>query len=157
MLPLSYQRVRLFGDHFLLPSSACPAATNLCLTPQADLGVSPSPHQGAQCSWATGSLLTPGASDSGQTLAGQAIVSSVGPCLACGPPHRGDPRTAAGLPRAGDPSATICHYLQQAHPTGGLGLCSSLCFTCSSFYLDSLHLSSSESPEHRPRHQSVER
>ena len=50
-------------------------------------------------------------------------------------------------------SATIS---SRPTPTGALGLCSSPCFTCSSFYLDSLHLSSSESPEHRPRHQSVE-
>ena len=118
MLPLSYQRVRLFGDPFPLPSSACPAATNLCLTPSGGSGGLSFSSPRAQCSWATGSLLTPGASDSGQTPAGQAIVSSVGPCLACGPPHRGDPRAAAGLPHAGDPSATIRHYLQQAHPYG---------------------------------------
>lgn len=37
------------------PTSASP--------PQADLGASPSPHQGAQCIWATGSLLTPRVSD----------------------------------------------------------------------------------------------
>lgn len=92
------------------PTSASPA--------QVDLGASPSPHPGAQCSWATGSLLTPGDSDLGQTPAVQAIVSSVGPCLACCPPHRGDPRTAAGLPHAGDPAATIRHYLQRAHPYG---------------------------------------
>ena len=100
------------GMLFSFPSLPAQPPPTSASPPQADLGASPSPHQGAQCSWATGCLLTPGVSDSGQTPAVQAIVNSVDPCLACGPPHRGDPRTAVGLPHAGDPSATICHYLQ---------------------------------------------
>lgn len=36
----------------------------------------------------------------------QATVNSIGPRPACGPPHRGDPKTAAGLPHAEHPPAT---------------------------------------------------